>query len=267
MNGKDDVLDNVESLLAYLICAQSKNINEDTYNPKKDVVGLFDAASELRFDPMKPNIVYTLDSTDDERLFSESYSDLLHTPQDLFGKQAEVAYLSEDHVKWSGYRKIHKRPKNIWVGAPGADLYEWHFRVVYLNGAESYQRTVVAFNKHGKPVPVVIVGSNGSGTMSNNKAAVIAASVIEDIHRPNALKATVKEDTSIIFPVPIGEHKEIFALREAPLTPTGRRKAILHWVKKHTRKTKHTSADVKQHWKGTREIVIDGLQIKLEEQS
>lgn len=264
---KDDVLDNVETLLAYLICAQSKDIDEDIFNPKKDVGMSFDAGSELRFDPMSPSTVYTLDATDDERLFSSRYSDLLHTPQDLFGKQTEIALLCDDHVKWSGYRKLHKRPKNIWVGAPNADLYEWHYRMVFLNGSESYQKGIIAFNKHGKPVPAIIQGSQGSGAISNGESAVIAASIIEDIHRPNALKATVKEATSIIFPVPIGEHKEIFALREAPLTPSGRRKAILHWVKKHTRKTKHTSADVKQHWKGTREIVIDGLQVKLEEQA
>ena len=266
MNDKNEVLDDIESMLAYLICAQSKSINEDVFNPLKDVGKSFDAGAELRFDPMSPNTVFTLDSNDDERLFSEDHEVLLNPLQDLFGKQVEIAYLCEDHLKWSGYRKISKRPKNVWVGAPYADLYEWHFRVVHLNGLESYQRSVVAFNKLGKPVPVAIVGSVGNGAISNAKAAIMAASVIEDIHRPNALKATVKEDTSIIFPVPIGEHKEIFSLRDAPLTPTGRKKAILHWVKKHTRKTKAANTNVAQHWRGTREITIDGLQVKLEEQ-
>lgn len=265
-NKKEDVLDNVETLLAYLICAQSKKVNEDIYN-KKTTIGIeSDVGSELRFEPMLPKNVYTFDATDDSRVFACNRDLLLNSPQDLFGKQVEIAMINGDHVKWSGYKKLAKRPRNIWTASPRVDLYEWHFRIIYLNGTESYQKGIIAFNKHGNPVPAIYQGSQGSGSMANGEVAILAASVIEDAHRPNALKATVKEDTSIIFPVPIGEHKEIFSLREAPLTPSGRRKAILHWVKKHTRQTKDSFTDVKQHWKGTREIVIDGFQVKLEEQ-
>jgi hypothetical protein len=261
----EEVLDNVETMLAYLICGKSKKVSESLHlNDTKNIGGDFDVSEILNFEPMLPKNVYTY--IDGDRLVSPTRELLLNNPQDLFGQSAEVAFLDEEEnvLKWSGYRKLKKRPHNIWVSSPKADLYEWHYRCIYANGLESYYKRVVGFDKHGKPVKALVVGSKG-GADKDGEFAVLAASLIEDVHRPKVIKATVKEDASIIFPVPLGEHKEIFSLREAPLTPSGRKKAILHWVKNHTRKITTSTTNVQQHWRGTREIQIDGFNIKLEE--
>jgi hypothetical protein len=261
---KDDVLDSVETMLAYLICGESKDISKIINpNPHRNVTGEeFDIGEILNFEPMLPKQAYTC--VEDDRLVACDHNLLLNTPQDILGESSEIVLLSDGMVKWSGYRKLKKRPHNVWVSSPNASLYEWHYREIYLNGMESYGKRIVAFSKHGRPVTALVSGSKG-GAGNDSLYAVFAASVIEDAHRPNVLKATVKDSTSLVFPVPLGEHKEIFALRDAPLTASGRKKAILHWVKKYTRKNVNVVADVKQHWRGVREIEIDNFSIKLEE--
>jgi len=262
---KEEVLDNVETMLSYLICGKSKKVSESLHpNDTKNIGGEFDVSELFNFEPMIPKNVYT--SIDGDRLVTPDYGLLLNSPQDLFGQSAEVAFLDEEEniLKWSGYRKLKKRPHNIWVSSPKADLYEWHHRCIYANGVESYYKRIVGFDKHGKPITALVVGSKGLPS-KDGEFAVIAASLIEDTHRPKVIKATVKEDASVIFPIPLGEYKELFALREAPLTPSGRKKSILHWVKNHLRKNKNKPTNVKQHWRGTREIYIGGFNIKLEE--
>ena len=53
------------------------------------------------------------------------------------------------------------------------------------------------------------------------------------------------------------------SLRDAPLTNAGKRKAILHWVTKHTRATRQERVNVSEHWRGTRTLSIDGLRVTL----
>jgi hypothetical protein len=259
---EDTVLDTAEKMLAYLICGESIETSS-RYEKQKKVGELFEAYETCKFEPMIPNNVYI--SSGEDRLFTDHNELLLNTPQDILGNQAETALLGDGILKWSGYRKLNKRPKNIWVSCANASLYEWHYREIFMDGSESYGTRVVAFDKKGYPKTALVVGSSGNGANNDSVLAIMNASIIEDIYRPNALKATVKEDRSIIFSVPLGEHKELFALREAPLTPSGRKKAILHWVKNHNRKVDEININVQQHWRGTREIQIDGFNIKLEE--
>jgi len=261
----EDVLDTAETLLAYLICSKLSETSKLIRPNTKNVGEEFDISEVLNFDPITPKLAYTAQLANDDRLFCTDSSLLLNSPQDLLGSKSEIALLCDDRVKWLCYKKLNKRPHNVWVGSSGASLYELHYREIFSNGAETYAKRVVAFSKTGKPVVALVSGSNGWAG-NDSMLAITSASIIEDAHRPNALTATVKEDTGIIFPVPLGDHKEIFSLREAPLTPSGRRKAILHWVNKHTRKTEFSETNVKNHWRGVKDITIDGLNIKLEGQ-
>lgn len=263
--------DRMETLLAYLLFGEGTAVLS-TLDPGhrigRDGVSkeLIDAGSCLRFNPMLPRRSYTFDATDRERIFTDDPVLLLNTPQDLLGRSAEIAFVTSGGVaKWTGLRRLNKAPRGVWCAKPRATFYEFHYREISPDGAATYSHRVAALSASGDPVPVVIVGSNGGPGPSESRQAVMAASVIEDAHRTNALTATVRSDRSaIVLPVALGDHADLFALRNAPLTQAGRRKAILHWVRRHLRHTTGATTSVKPHWRGIRELTLDGLSVQLQ---
>jgi hypothetical protein len=255
MMDSDIQLDKAETLLAHLICAdKAKVVTNET------------AALFAPFEPMKPTAAYTAQLSGD-RIFSTSPACLLETVQDLLGKSCEAALMGEDFAKWFGFRKLHKAPRGCWASVTRPTWYEVHFMVIASDGTAKYDRDVIALKADGNPAKVMFQGFGTKGFHVDESSAISAittASIIEDAHRPDALLATVSDSTSVLVPVPNVEHKELFALRTAPLTKAGKRKAILHWVKKHTRSTQHQIVSVSEHWRGTRTLEIDGLRVTLE---
>lgn len=61
------------------------------------------------------------------------------------------------------------------------------------------------------------------------------------------------------------EHiKSLFYARKSPLTETGRKRPILHWVKAHERRVKEgVDIDVRKHMRGVYEFILDGLKFKI----
>jgi len=92
---------------------------------------------------------------------------------------------------------------------------------------------------------------------------ILAASIIEDVGRTGCFTASVQDSAGVIFPVPYGAQVELFQLRDGPYTPGGRRKAILHWVAKHLRRSGNKESPVKEHMRGVHEFTVDGLMIRL----
>jgi hypothetical protein len=247
-------LDKAETLLAHLLCAD-----------RAKVVTGANEAMFARFEPMKPGAPYTAQLSGD-RIFSTSPVCLLETVQDLLGNKSEVALMGDDYVKWIGLRKLNKAPRGCWASVMRPTWYEYHFMLIRSDGTATYDRDVIALKSDGNPAKVMFQGFGTRGghvDESSAICAITAASLVEDAHRPGALLATVSDGASVLVPVPTGEHKELFALRDAPLTKAGKRKAILHWVVRHTRATKQERVNVSEHWRGTRTLSIDGLSVML----
>jgi hypothetical protein len=271
-----DMIDKTESLLTYLICGDATGRdNVDAGGRRKFDTGMefaeTDAGSLLQFSPMRPRLSYTVQSIDSDvddssdRIFTTDAGLLLAPVQDILGKEAEIAFIADDRVKWTGFRKINKPPRGVWVASPGASIYELHYREIFENGSSTYFKRVAAVSKRGQSVPCLVEGSTGAGAGEEGRQAILAASIIEDAHRIDVLTATISDSTAVVVPVPIGDHKELFALRDAPMTPAGRRRAILHWVAEHSRRKKTGEPfQVKRHTRGVRELTIDGLTVRLE---
>lgn len=253
----------VEDLLAHLICADRTDVISSigVAHPSGQAEQV-DISVLTRFEPMKPQLAYTFDALDKEREYSIHPDDLLRPAQEILDSRAEIALICEDRVKWLGFKRLNKLPRLHWCAKPGASLYEMHYREIFASGASSYRRRVVAISKKGEPVIVVAMGSLGNDA-NQSAQIVLAASIIEDAHRVNAMTATISDAASIRLPVPVGEHKALFALRDAPMTSAGRRRAILHWVAQHTRKTGAGETSVAPHWRGTRELTVDGMTVTL----
>lgn len=258
MESRELQLDRAETLLAHLLCAD-----------KVTVMTSEDMASFAAFERMKISCPYTAQLSGD-RLFSANPALLLNTVQDLLGSKCEVALMGDDYVKWLGLRKLNKAPRGCWASVLRPSWYELHFMLIRADGSASYDRDIVALKADGNPARVLFHNSQVVGRVTDDSSAlsvVAAASLIEDAHRPGALLATVSDGTSLKVPVPSGEHRELFALRDAPLTRAGKRKAILHWVSKHTRAKRLERVTVAEHWRGARTLEIDGLRVTLEPNS
>lgn len=269
-----DTLDPVENLLAHLVCAeagQQQLVRSPLFTGGGMVGEELDAGVALGFQPMAPKLAYAPQiedpDADDGRVYSFTPDLLLHSIQDLIGRQTEVVLFDVvgQQVKWTGLRKIHKRPRGVWVQKPGADLYEFHFRLIRPNGQNYYAQRVAAIDRHGHAVNVVIAGSHGGGSAGcEGRQMSVAASVIEDCLRPGVFQATVSDSVGLKFPVPAGEHKELFKLRDGPYTGS-RRKPILHWVSQHLRRRpKQEPTQVTKHLRGVHQFTVDGLSVTLE---
>ncbi|MBX9959450.1 MAG: hypothetical protein K2Y15_04880 [Burkholderiaceae bacterium] len=258
----NDQIDQIATMLAHFVCADSgDDATSFGRHQTKQISTEHDAGVRLRFAPLEPSLAYTA-QVNGEREFAMDAALLLQTPQDLLGNLTEIALVSGDTVKWSAFKKLTKRPPGVWVASPGADLYEYHSRFIRANGSSDYRKRVAAISKTGRPVRVIIEGTKNQGGVSDGVFLVLAASMVEDSVRPGAFQATVRERAGLIFPVPQGEHLDVFKLRDGPMVGD-RRKSLLHWVAKHSRRTTGGLTVVKEHLRGVHQFEIDGFSVTL----
>jgi hypothetical protein len=218
----------------------------------------------LKNESMFPSDAYTFDLTDPDkdpeegRLYTQNVNGLVRPVWETCGDAAELVLHWKDVTNWVGLRRRRKLPKGVATLGVAHAVYELHLR--RIDGLRTYNKDLVALNSKGQFIPIQCMGQPNSAT--SNKTACLVASVIEDALRPNAFLATLSDAMTLRFPVGAGAHLDFFKLREAPMTPTGRRRAILHWVRSHRRAS--DDALIKQHTRGVQEIVMDGLRVRLE---
>lgn len=222
-----------------------------------------DAGKLLPFPVMKPNRVFTFDAADRDRIFPSSHDGLMAHPTEILGLEAEVGLIHGNIMKWSGFRKLPSRPKGICTSESGSHTYyERHFRIMGEKGGGYYKR-IVAFNKAGAPV-LLFKDGTPVGLQLDGLSAILACGLIEDANRRDAYLCSIQDGLELLFPLAVDDVFEFFALREAPLTPSGRRKALIHWVSEHLRNTsKAKKTTVRQHYRGITEFSIDGLTVKV----
>lgn len=213
-------------------------------------------------DTMNITSAFTADMGAGERIYTNTPSGLLAHPSDVVGDESEVMLLWQDKLAWVGFRRVIKAPRGIsYLGKPSC-FYEKHYRIVNGDGSGDYAKHFLAINRDGAFVPTFYQG-NPTSTSLDAGHLCLAASIIEDAHRANAMLAQVKDATEIKFPVPLGDYKDIFADRDGPMNGA-RRKSILHWVARHLRtSTRGNAHDVKMHTRGIQEFTIDGLRVRL----
>ena len=258
------VVDTAETLITHLICADNDNAEHNVTGAKRGAsMEEIDAGAILRFAPMRPKLAYTFDMLDGDRLFTLDHQSLLHSAPDILGDEAEVAIFKDGgYVQWVGYRRVRKTPRNVWIAGRAGAVYEVHWRNIYPSGKSTYFRRCAAVAPSGRPIPCVVVGSGGAGNESDG--LILAASIMEDTGRTGCFTATIAESAGIAFPLPYGAQTEIFKLRDGPLLPSGKRKAILHWVARHLRARGGKEHEVKPHTRGVHTFEADGLRVSLD---
>ena len=262
----EEITDQLETLV--LMALDANHENSFTRNEK---LGSCDGYWEIRdqgrllsFDAMHPRSSYTFDATDRTRIFAVTPGYLMTHAAETLGDEAEILMLDGNGLlKWYGFRKLRKPPRDVSTIGKPTHWYEAHFRAVTQNGSGEYVKRLVALDRAGKPLPVWISGHCVCAPKVEGASLILTASVIEDAHRTNTMLAALKDATEIKFPVPIDDYKDIFAERDGPLNGS-RRKAIIHWVARHLRHSpRGKEFTVKKHTRGVQEFTIDGLQLRL----
>jgi hypothetical protein len=259
-------LDKVQDMLAHFICADAEiesNKELTGYQKMSELLTEIDSGFVHKFQPRFPTVAYGSEMGG-ERIFANYAELLLESPQDLLGKHTEVTIVGEDRILWSCLRRIHKIPKGVWLSKAGADLYEYHTRAMFPDGSSKYFTRVAAIDKKGNPVKALIVGTRNVGNENDSMALILAASIVEDAHRPDVIRATLSDSVGITLPIKQGKHLELFKLRDGPAAPGGRRRPLMHWVASHVRKSVAKQCPVSKYLRGVHEFDIDGLHVKLE---
>jgi hypothetical protein len=148
-----------------------------------------------------------------------------------------------------------------YLGKP-ACFYEKHWRIINSDGSGDYSKHFLALDKSGIFIPTKYQGF-ATSLFKDAGDICLAASIIEDAYRTGTMLAAVKDATEVKFPVPLADYKDIFLKRDGPMHGS-RKKAIIHWVAQHIRKsTRENEFSVKKHTRGVQEFTIDGLRIRL----
>ncbi len=229
-----------------------------------------DQGKMLNFDEMVPTSFFStlmmISGSEDEsqgRLFTMDKDLLMCHPSEILGDTSEVALVAENGMtlKWSGYKRRKKPVKGVvCIGKPDI-WYEQHYREFSLlpNRKPICQKRVAVFTKEGS----LLYAKKNSHIVSDGDIAILNASIIEDATRANSMLACVSDAVTIKFPVPYDSYKELFIVRDSPLTEAGKRKAILHWVCSHMRSGRKKDHLVKQHTRGINSFSMGGIRIEI----
>lgn len=268
----EDVTDKLETMLLLLMdgthSAYMCSDGRSEFHVKKGKRGnafegiAYDITERIASDAMLPESVFTADLTE-SRYLAITPDLLMAHPAEIVGDNIEAALFCADYIKWQGFRRCNA-PKHVAVAGKVVAWLEHHYRIIRPDGNSSYQKGFIPLDSSGRAVFAKMDGLIVCRPDESTLNLCGACSIVEDANRSNAMLASVKDAVEVNFPVPLNAYQEIFALRDAPMSMAGRRKAIVHWVTQHLRhSTRGNEFAVKKHTRGVQEFTIDGLRIKL----
>ena len=269
------ILDNIEStqddvILALLHFKPCKKQEIRKERPSGDWVNHITQYDVNPFMPKNPLIF--LDLFNEERLFVTEPDLLMADPADQFsemellqvcGGEEEVSY------RWNGVKMRKSAPKAFV--RPGCDVF-WDScqRTVYKSGREDIMTHVFGWNKKLKKAISCPIPSHRNHAISG-----VLRNVEKEMAQTLCLMASVKEDVKVNWSVTIKEDsaftvysteekvKELCEMRDAPLSASGNRAAICHWVRAHKRKTSKLPVDVKKHLRGIVDFMLGDMQVTI----
>lgn len=260
----DDVTDKLETMILMALDANHDQSDvAKTLRQSGQLLDIRDQGVLLKVGEMRPESAYTFDASDGGRIYALGSEYLMAHPAEVLGECAEVVMLNDGILKWYGFRRLRTPPKGACCLGRASHWYEAHMRFVTQSGRGEYIKRAVPLDKTGAPLLAKAGGHVICTPALEGENLILCASVIEDAHRANTMLAAVKDATEIKFPVPLDDYKGVFAERDGPMNGA-RRKAIVHWVARHLRRSTHGNEfSVKKHTRGVQEFTIDGLRIRL----
>lgn len=118
----------------------------------------------------------------------------------------------------------------------------------------------------GEKVNAQSCQSKEESSRAENLGTVLASSTIQYWQdRRHLWNVTANEGTAkATFGIYPDQIKSLFYARELPMTETGRKRPILHWVCAHQRRMKSgTEIDIEKHLRGTNEFIYQGTKFSI----
>ena len=267
------ILGNIESisddvLLALLHFKPCKKQGTDKEKIKGDWVKRWTQYDATPFMPKNPLVF--VDIFNEERLFCASADLLMADPSDQFDEMELIQVCGGDiSYRWNGIKKRKSAPRAFI--RPGCDVF-WDScqRTVYKSGREDIMTNVFGWNKKLKKAiscplpehkPHVIAGTERTLEKEMGQTLCLMASVSEDV-KVN-WSVTIKKDSAFTVYSTEEKIKELCEMRDAPLSASGNRAAICHWVRAHKRKTSNAPVDVKKHLRGVVDFPLGDMRVTI----
>lgn len=262
----ENAIDTMEHMLAVSLCADATASNDYHQGLGYTMPRWLDggmATMTTEFPTRVPTMAYASSWLDGDRLFTTNHNLLLKHPSELIGDGSEIMTISGGNSTWIRLEPVHRVPRNVTVAGRAHYFAAMHVRHIEASGMQSYYSTLIPFSRAGFPLAAQWRGAWVSKPTDLGKQAILVCSMIEDAQRPNAMLASVRDSVELTFPVSEDAYLDAFALRDAPNTAQGRRRALLHWVAKHMRTTKRGRNEVKRHMRGVTEFDMGGYRVRL----
>jgi hypothetical protein len=204
-----------------------------------------------------------------ERLMAYEANYLLGHFVDIIGDGKEIVVLDglngseRGYAPFFAFRKT-KKPRGFWSSRADAIWYEWEMARVFSCGTvKHYDTMFCAFTKDAKAVRVGKIGQYArEGVASWFLCGLCSA--FEDMSRKDSCVVELRDSVSVRFSVPFGDHLDILSERDGFLHSNGRRRALVHRVLSHSRRTGADSiSKVRTHIRGSKVAVVDGIRVSI----
>lgn len=260
-------LDKIEDFLTILLFATAEKYYEETKKVSKTI------QSSLITYPLKHMPVdCPWAGVDSERIYTMDPDLLLDDPLKVVGPKEELAIYDTGGAQWFGQRLYSGNRKGYTTAAPPRAIWvEQHQRNIRPDGREFYFSQMSAWDPVNRRIwPIVpahcarqkLRGSNKKQNQQALRMLVLMASFVEDSKPFWCVE--VRESTAVKTYATEESVKKLAELRKAPLTQSGRKKAILHWVAEHVRKLPTgNQTTVSQHMRGIESFSVDGLDVSI----
>ena len=181
----------------------------------------------------------------------------------MTAEKVEMAILDASGLSLNVYKRATKLPRGISVSGRIHTILSMHKMTASPDGTSNYAKDVVAVDRNGEVLPMFAKGVIRKNLDRTKFRVSFDAAVAKSSVRDTAMLASVAESMELMFPVPLDDYKKVFSTREAPLTAAGKRKAILHWVGAHLRKSPSGGSVVKSHARGVDEFTWGGIKTRV----
>jgi len=201
-----------------------------------------------------------------KKLFDSSEKNLICDPIQLYSKDYSLCMYDGSSCRSMHIIRINKLPKRYVCKGKKEAFFEIHYK--YIDGSKSeYIRGAFGYDGHSINKACTDMSSFRQSDFiqkkkNDNDSFVLTTSMFDDLS--DQWITEIEYDGQSIL---MGSNKEgvreLSDLREEPLTITGRRKAIMHWVAGHTRRTEAGPFDVSTYTRGIDSFNIDNFNIKI----
>ncbi len=274
-------LDPLETVLLYLLDAnhgvksyENFVVNSEINDMSLKLVTNEDYFKGIMKTEYPKEALFIGDFSNSERIYTDDEQLMIKPPHELIGARAEIVMYcnGDDQIRWQLWKRLDCRPKGYVPATLGDYIYyERHFRMIYTSSNYyDYSICIYAWSpRYNRFVSVVKSVKDAvhfkKATDECTDSFKIHASAIDDSLCRYFFHVAIKADITLVFYVDIDAVKELFKLRNNPLTANDRRRPIIHWVCEHLRKKPVNPgfAEIPEHLRGVNEFDFEGLHIKI----